>query len=85
MAAVTSLIAAGVLFSFEVGNEQVLSVPQDRWAQFLELDEPPIQTPIYGSRGSGPAPRRMTSYFESFIQDLLGSIPTSLPLGHALG
>lgn len=41
--AVTSLTAAGVLLSFEVGNEQVFSVPWDRWAQFLELDELPIQ------------------------------------------
>jgi hypothetical protein len=41
--AVTSLTAAGVLSSFEVGNEQVFSIPRDRWAQFLELDELPIQ------------------------------------------
>lgn len=41
--AVTSLTAAGVLSSFEVGNEQVFSVPRDRWAQFLEVDEFPVQ------------------------------------------
>jgi hypothetical protein len=41
--AVTSLTAAGVLFSFEVGNEQVFSIPRDRWAQFLELDQLPTQ------------------------------------------
>jgi hypothetical protein len=41
--AVTSLTAAGVLSSFEVGNEQVFSIPLDRWAQFLELDELPTQ------------------------------------------
>jgi hypothetical protein len=41
--AVTSLTAAGVLSSFEVGNEQVFSIPRDRWAQLLELDEFPIQ------------------------------------------
>jgi hypothetical protein len=40
--AVTSLAAAGVLSSLEVGNEQVFSAPWDRWAQFLELDELPI-------------------------------------------
>lgn len=41
--AVTSLTAAGVLFSFEQGNEQVISIPWDRWAQFLELDQLPTQ------------------------------------------
>jgi hypothetical protein len=41
--AVTSLTAAGVLSSFEVGNEQVFSIRRDRWAQFLELDELPTQ------------------------------------------
>jgi hypothetical protein len=39
--AVASLTAAGVLFSFEVGNEQRFSIPLDRWAQLLELDELP--------------------------------------------
>jgi hypothetical protein len=41
--AVTALTAAGVLSSFEVGNEQVFSIPRDRWAQFLDLDELPRQ------------------------------------------
>ena len=41
--AVASLTAAGVLFSFELGNEQVFSIPWDRWAQFLELDQLPTQ------------------------------------------
>jgi hypothetical protein len=39
--AVTSLTTAGTLFSFDVGNEQRFSLPRDRWAQLLELDEPP--------------------------------------------
>lgn len=39
--ALASLTAAGVLQSVEVGNEQRLSAPRDRWAQFLELDELP--------------------------------------------
>jgi hypothetical protein len=39
--AVTSLTAAGALRAVEVGNEQRLSAPRDRWAQFLELDEIP--------------------------------------------
>jgi hypothetical protein len=30
--AVTSLTGAGVLFAFEVGNEQRFSIPLDRWA-----------------------------------------------------
>jgi len=41
--AVASLTAAGVLSSFEQGNEQVFSIPRDRWAQFLELDQLPTQ------------------------------------------
>jgi hypothetical protein len=41
--AVTSLTAAGVLFPSEQGNEQVFSIPWDRWAQFLELDQLPTQ------------------------------------------
>lgn len=40
--AVTSLGAAGALDIFEVGNEQQLSAPRDRWAQFLELDDLPL-------------------------------------------
>jgi hypothetical protein len=116
--AVTSLTAAGVLSSFEVGNEQVFSVPWDRWAQFLELDELPVQEDwpqlfaVYrrvlrwladpaqeglsdymlssetrtlaeaaapdlrfaGIR-TGPVGKD-SSYFESFIQELLGSVPT---------
>lgn len=40
--AVASLAAAGVLFAFEVGNEQRLSIPLDRWARLLELDELPL-------------------------------------------
>lgn len=40
--AVASLTAAGVLFSFQVGNEQRFSIPSDRWAQLLELDELPL-------------------------------------------
>jgi hypothetical protein len=40
--AVTSLTAAGVLFAFEVGNEQRFSIPLDRWAPFLELDDLPL-------------------------------------------
>jgi hypothetical protein len=39
--AVASLTAAGTLQAFEVGNEQRLSAPRDRWAQFLELDNLP--------------------------------------------
>ncbi len=39
--AVSSLGAAGVLNAFEVGNEQRLSAPRDRWAQLLELEELP--------------------------------------------
>lgn len=40
--AVTSLTAAGVLSAFEVGNEQRFSIPVDRWAQLLELDDLPL-------------------------------------------
>lgn len=40
--AVASLTAAGVLSSFEVGNEQRFSIPLDRWAQLLELDDLPF-------------------------------------------
>jgi hypothetical protein len=40
--AVTSLTASGVLLSFEVGNEQRFSIPLDRWAQLLELDDLPL-------------------------------------------
>ncbi len=40
--AVASLTAAGVLVSFEVGNEQRFSIPLDRWAQLLELDDLPL-------------------------------------------
>jgi hypothetical protein len=40
--AVASLTAAGVLFAFEVGNEQRFSIPLDRWAQLLELDDLPL-------------------------------------------
>lgn len=40
--AVTSLTAAGVLSAFEVGNEQRFSIPLDRWAQLLELDDLPL-------------------------------------------
>ena len=40
--AVTSLTAAGVLSSFEVGNEQRFAIPLDRWAEFLELDDLPL-------------------------------------------
>lgn len=40
--AVASLTAAGVLLAFEVGNEQRFSIPGDRWAQLLELDDLPI-------------------------------------------
>lgn len=40
--AVASLTAAGVLSAFEVGNEQRFSIPQDRWAQLLELDDLPL-------------------------------------------
>jgi hypothetical protein len=116
--AVTSLTAAGVLSSFEVGNEQVFSIPLDRWAQFLELDALPTQEDwpqhfaVYrkalrwladpahdelsdymlsseartfaeevapdlrfaGIR-TGPAGND-SSYFESFVQELLGSVPT---------
>jgi hypothetical protein len=39
--ALASLTAAGVLQSFEVGNEHRLSTPRDRWAQILELDKLP--------------------------------------------
>lgn len=40
--AVASLTTAGALSSFEVGNEQRFSIPLDRWAQFLELDDLPL-------------------------------------------
>jgi hypothetical protein len=40
--AVASLTAAGVLLSFEVGNEQRFSIPRDRWAQLLGLDGLPL-------------------------------------------
>lgn len=40
--AVASLTAAGVLSAYEVGNEQRFSIPRDRWAQLLELDELPL-------------------------------------------
>lgn len=40
--AVTSVTAAGVLSSFEVGNEQRFDIPLDRWAEFLELDDLPL-------------------------------------------
>lgn len=40
--AVASLTSAGVISSFEVGNEQRFSMPRDRWAHFLELDELPL-------------------------------------------
>lgn len=40
--AVTSLTAAGVLSSFEVGNEQRFAIPLDRWAEFLGLDDLPL-------------------------------------------
>lgn len=40
--ALDSLVTAGVLFSFEVGNERRFSIPRDRWAQLLELDELPL-------------------------------------------
>ena len=40
--AVASLTAAGVLSAFELGNEQRFSIPRDRWAQLLELDELPL-------------------------------------------
>jgi hypothetical protein len=115
---VTSLTAAGVLSSSEVGNEQVFSAPMARWAQFLKLDELPVQEDwpqlfaVYrrvlrwladpaleglsdymlssGTRTlaegvapdlsfagirTGPAGHD-SSYFESFVQDLLGSVPT---------
>lgn len=39
--AVAALTAAGMLSAFEVGNEQRFSIPLDRWAQLLELDELP--------------------------------------------
>jgi hypothetical protein len=116
--AVTALTAAGVLFSFEVGNEQVFSIPRDRWAQFLELDELPIQEdwpqlfavfrkvlrwladPAHEGLSDymlssefrtlaeevGPdlrfagiranSPPNDSSYLESFIRELFGSIPT---------
>lgn len=41
--AVASLTAVGVLSAYEVGNEQRFSIPRDRWAQLLELDELPLQ------------------------------------------
>jgi hypothetical protein len=116
--AVTSLVAAGVLSSFEVGNEQVFSVPRDRWAQFLELDELPVQedwpqlfavyrrvlrwladpaqdeltdymlssetrtlaeeaAPDLSFAGIRTDPARNdSSYFDSFLQEILGSVPT---------
>jgi hypothetical protein len=40
--AVASLTAAGALLSFEVGNEQRFSIPRDRWAQLLDLDDLPL-------------------------------------------
>lgn len=40
--AVTSLTTAGVLSAFEVGNEQRFSIPLDRWAQLLQLDDLPL-------------------------------------------
>lgn len=40
--AVASLTSAGVLFAFEVGNEQRFSIPLDRWTHFLELDDLPL-------------------------------------------
>lgn len=40
--AVSSLATAGVLSSFAVGNEQRFSIPLDRWAQLLELDDLPL-------------------------------------------
>lgn len=40
--AVASLSAAGVLFAFEVGNEQRFSIPLDRWAHLLEVDDLPL-------------------------------------------
>jgi hypothetical protein len=39
--AVAALTSAGVLFAFEVGNEQRFSIPLDRWAQLLDLDDLP--------------------------------------------
>ena len=39
--AVSSLSAAGALDAFEVGNEQRLSAPRDRWSRFLSLDNLP--------------------------------------------
>lgn len=36
--ATTSLITAGGLISFEVGNEQRFSAPRDHWAPLLELE-----------------------------------------------
>jgi hypothetical protein len=115
--AVASFAAAGVLFSFEVGNEQVFSVPRDRWAQFLELEDLPVQEDwpqlfaVYrrvlrwladpaqeglsdymlssetrtlaeevaadlGFAGVRTSARPDdSSYFESFIQELIGSMP----------
>jgi hypothetical protein len=115
--AVTALTAAGVLFSFEVGNEQVFSIPRDRWAQFLELDEFPTQedwpqlfavfrkvlrwladpaheglsdymlssetrtlaeevAPDLSFAGISTGPLgNDSSFFEGFMQELLGSVP----------
>ena len=39
--AVSSLSAAGALNTFEVGNEQRISAPRDRWSRFLPVDNLP--------------------------------------------
>lgn len=72
--ALTSLTAAGVLFSFEVGNEQRFSIPRDRWAQFLELDELPLHEDwpqLFAASGkvlrwlSDPAREGLSDYMRS--------------------
>jgi len=39
--AVSALTVAGALDAFEVGNEQRLSAPRDRWSRFLTFDDLP--------------------------------------------
>ena len=53
--AVTSLTGAGVLFAFEVGNEQRFSIPLDRWAHLLEVDDLPLHEE--GPNSSPPTAR----------------------------
>jgi hypothetical protein len=40
--AVAALTSAGVLFAFEVGNEQRFSIPLERWAHLLDVEDLPL-------------------------------------------